>query len=67
MLPRDTEARLQESKADAEKQTTLDSHLAEQETVVPYSDAVFREAALEWLIATDQVCIILIFLTLCVA
>ena len=66
MLPRDSEARLQEKQPDtAKKQTTLDSHLEEQETIVPYSDAVFREAALEWLIATDQVRIHLVFLTLC--
>lgn len=26
------------------------------ETFVPYSDALFRKTAVEWLIATDQVC-----------
>ena len=36
-------------------QDTLDGHLP-SERVVPYSDKVFREAAIEWLIATDQVC-----------
>ena len=48
--------------ADAEQakaklhQQTLDPHLREKpERVVPYSDALFREAAVEWLIATDQV------------
>ncbi|KAJ7181304.1 hypothetical protein C8R43DRAFT_269096 [Mycena crocata] len=47
--------------ADAEEakaklhQQTLDPHLRDKpERVVPYSDAAFRDAALDWLIATDQ-------------
>ncbi|KAJ7878313.1 hypothetical protein B0H14DRAFT_2342038, partial [Mycena olivaceomarginata] len=37
------------------QQATLDPHLREKpERVVPYSDALFRQVALEWLIATDQ-------------
>ena len=39
-------------------QTTLDPHLQERppkETFVAYSDALFREAAIEWLVSTDQV------------
>lgn len=39
-------------------QTTLDSHLRDipsKEHVLPYTDALFREAAIEWLISTDQV------------
>ena len=42
---------------DHSKQSSLDPHLEEQckETFVPYSDSLFREAAIEWLIATDQV------------
>ncbi|KAJ7181815.1 hypothetical protein C8R46DRAFT_885243, partial [Mycena filopes] len=43
--------------AEAQKlqQQTLDAHLRERpERVIPYSDQVFRDAALEWLIATDQ-------------
>jgi len=41
-----------------QKQTLLDGHLKEipkSEPAKPYSDSVFREAAIEWLIATDQV------------
>ena len=41
-----------------QRQTLLDGHLKEiptSELVKPYSDSVFREAAIEWLIATDQV------------
>ena len=40
-------------------QSSLDKHLAEKpqpERVTPYLDASFRDAAIEWLIATDQVC-----------
>lgn len=39
-------------------QTGLDEHLRERpktEHVMPYSDQLFREAATEWLISTDQV------------
>ena len=47
-------------KAAAEKVTrTLDRDLVEKklaERVIPYSDKVFRQAAIEWLVATDQVC-----------
>ena len=42
------------------KQGRLDGHLQEiprKEHTVPYTDALFREAAIEWLIATDQVVI----------
>ena len=42
---------------DRSKQSSLDPHLEERrkETFVPYSDSLFREAAIEWLVATDQV------------
>lgn len=46
-----------------EKQSSLDPHLKEQEAkerVVPFSEELFREAAIEWLIATDQVHYILL-------
>jgi hypothetical protein len=42
------------------RQGQLDSHLQEvpcKECVIPYTDALFREAAIEWLVATDQVTI----------
>lgn len=41
----------------AKEQQTLDGHLkdmSKQERVVKYSALVFRRAAVEWLIATDQ-------------
>lgn len=42
---------------DHSKQSSLDPHFEERrkETFVPYSDSLFREAAIEWLIETDQV------------
>ncbi|KAJ7760273.1 hypothetical protein DFH07DRAFT_740800, partial [Mycena maculata] len=55
-LEADVKARKAEA-AEANKleQQTLDPHLREKpERIVPYSDAVFRDAAIEWLIATDQ-------------
>jgi hypothetical protein len=57
MLPED----VQEHKLAAimtVKQGTLDDHVREvapTERVVPYSDRLFREAAVEWLISTSQV------------
>ena len=57
MLPRDSKRRKQDTENSKESQQRLDSHLREHEPVVPYSDAHFCEAAIEWLVATDQVCI----------
>ena len=59
-LPKDVKKRKQALAAerDKNKQTQLDPHLKElpkKERVVTYSHAVFRRAAIEWLIATDQV------------
>lgn len=45
-------------KAIKHQQKTLDSHLQEmpkQERVITYSELVFKRAAIEWLVATDQV------------
>ncbi len=42
----------------AKQQSSIEPHLEERkvkERVIPYSDALFKEAAIEWLIATDQV------------
>ena len=48
-LPAD---RNKQSGVPVDVQTTLDPHL---QPVVKYSDTLFRNAAIEWLIATDQV------------
>ncbi|KAF8957688.1 hypothetical protein BDZ97DRAFT_1669493 [Flammula alnicola] len=57
-LPKAVKARKDAKEAeDRSKQSSLDPHLEERppkETFVPYSDSLFREAAIEWLIATDQ-------------
>ncbi|KAJ7818590.1 hypothetical protein B0H14DRAFT_2373085, partial [Mycena olivaceomarginata] len=55
-LPGDRKARKAAATGPA-VQPTLDSHLKElpaKEVIIPYSDARFREAAIEWLVATDQ-------------
>jgi hypothetical protein len=56
-LPGDVKKR----KAAAEEATrTLDRDLVERkhsERVVPYSDKLFRQVMVEWLVATDQVSI----------
>ena len=59
MLPKDASARRKKSVAHGPGQTRLDRHLQEHsptEVVVKYTDEVFRNAAIEWLVATDQVC-----------
>ncbi|EJD46027.1 hypothetical protein AURDEDRAFT_48267, partial [Auricularia subglabra TFB-10046 SS5] len=53
-LPKDVARRKSATSPPTLSQTSLDNHLVEQEKIVPYSDAAFREVALEWLIATDQ-------------
>lgn len=56
MLPKDAEKRRND--AANENQSRLDSHLREKprkERVIPYNDDLFRDAAIEWLVSTDQV------------
>ncbi|KAH7885626.1 hypothetical protein F5I97DRAFT_1810590 [Phlebopus sp. FC_14] len=46
------------------KQGSMNDHVREivpTEHVIPYSDALFREAAVEWLITTNQVCLSLYY------
>ncbi|KZT24064.1 hypothetical protein NEOLEDRAFT_1068345 [Neolentinus lepideus HHB14362 ss-1] len=53
-LPKDKKKKETEQKKD---QATLDNHVQSapaQERVLPYSHERFREAAVKWLIATDQ-------------
>ncbi|KAG1805060.1 uncharacterized protein HD556DRAFT_1226190 [Suillus plorans] len=55
MLPRDTKCCKLDAAADS--QARLDVHLSEKkpkDRLVPYSDTLFHEAAIEWLIKTDQ-------------
>ncbi|KAF9457303.1 hypothetical protein BDZ94DRAFT_1175853, partial [Collybia nuda] len=56
-LPNDVKARKNEVNSGESSQTTLIPHLKDlpvKEKIIPYTDALFREAAIEWLIATDQ-------------
>jgi hypothetical protein len=42
-------------------QQTINSHLTEcklAEQVIPYSNKLFKQATIKWLVATDQVCMI---------
>jgi hypothetical protein len=55
MLPGDIKARKEKAE---HAQQTINAHLTERklaERVVPYSDKLFKKAAIEWLVATDQV------------
>ncbi|KAH9962364.1 hypothetical protein BC827DRAFT_215216 [Russula dissimulans] len=55
MLPKDAKNRHQVGKADSQQR--LDRHLEEKppkEKFVRYTDDLFREAAIEWLVSTDQ-------------
>ncbi|KAG1908525.1 uncharacterized protein F5891DRAFT_937641, partial [Suillus fuscotomentosus] len=54
MLPGDVKARKEKAK---QAQRTINSHLTERklsERVIPYLDKLFKRAAIEWLVATDQ-------------
>jgi hypothetical protein len=56
MLPKDAEKRRKD--ACAKDQPRLDAHLKEmpqKEQINPYTDGLFRKAAIEWLASTDQV------------
>ena len=56
MLPKDAEKRRKDARA--KDQPRLDAHLKEMPQKVPmtpYTDGLFRKAAIEWLASTDQV------------
>ncbi|KAJ7627443.1 hypothetical protein FB45DRAFT_749957 [Roridomyces roridus] len=59
-LPDDAKARLEAEQAAALKkkvleQQTLDPHLREKPArLAPYTDQLFHDAAIDWLVATDQ-------------
>ncbi|KAF8548755.1 hypothetical protein OG21DRAFT_1381588, partial [Imleria badia] len=63
MLPVDTKCHQDEearqhdatsSSASISRQSSLDGHLVPVGTIIQYSESAFRNAALKWLIATDQ-------------
>ena len=56
MLPKDAEKHRKDVLAN--DQSCLDLHLQEKpqrEVIIPYSNEHFRDAAIEWLVSTDQV------------
>lgn len=56
MIPEDASARRQE--ADTKEQSQVDDHFVRinpEDRPVPFSDALFKDAAIQWLIETDQV------------
>jgi len=67
MLPEDSQARRVAKQEMALQQSAMDSHFptaskkdpSEKPKPKAYSDALFREAAIQWLVETDQVCHIL--------
>jgi hypothetical protein len=68
MLPVDAKKRRlaedQATQAASAHQTQLDNHLRPieaQKREVPYTDEVFRQAAIRWLIETDQVSLCVLF------
>lgn len=64
-LPNDVKARADAKKKASEEQKSIDRFLKEipkEERVIRYSHLTFKRAAIEWLIATDQVAILI---TLC--
>ena len=66
MLPEDTKSRKAEIKEKLE-QTHVNDHFAKvqpEKKPEPYSDELFKEAAIQWLVETDQVCDCLFFLIL---
>ncbi|KAJ3765465.1 hypothetical protein FB446DRAFT_767692 [Lentinula raphanica] len=59
MLPKDVSARkvANQDAAKKQKQSMIDPHVKKKPGIkytVPYSDTGFREAAIEWLVSTDQ-------------
>jgi hypothetical protein len=61
MLPEDAKARRAEIARTTSTQTAVDDHFSIQkpeDKPKSYSDLLFEEAAIQWLIETDQVCLL---------
>lgn len=59
MLPNDTQKRRKEAESVGmiPTQGSLDDHVQPMEKMKGYSDEEWKDAAIEWLISTDQVCL----------
>jgi hypothetical protein len=58
MLPEDAKARRKAALEKVMEQTQVDDHfrpMKPEDKPTPYSDEVFKQAAIQWLIETDQV------------
>jgi hypothetical protein len=58
MIPEDAKARRQEAILDVKEQSQVDNHfmrIKPEDRLVPFSDKLFKDAAMRWLIETDQV------------
>lgn len=63
MIPKDAKARCEEMIANAKEQTLVDElfhHVNPEDKPILYSDAIFKEVAIQWLIEMDQVCTLLL-------
>ena len=65
MLPDDSRACKQAAAGEAARvqQGRVDHHfetLKPEDKPVPYSDELFRDAAIQWLVETDQVCLMIV-------
>jgi hypothetical protein len=66
MLPEDTKARKADIVAKLQ-QSQVNNHfpnvvpVPRDERPKPYTDEVFEEAAIQWLVKTDQVCLLITF------
>ena len=59
MLPKDSAARKEAEATTKLQQSRVDQHFEPMkpgDKPIPYSESAFREAALQWLVETDQVC-----------
>ena len=57
MIPEDAKAWCQEAIANAMEQTQVEDHFKcvnPEDKPIPYSDGLFKEVAIQWLIETDQ-------------
>lgn len=66
MLPGDAKKRKKAVVDDNLRQTHVKEHFsvaAPEDKPVPFNEATFKQAALEWLIQTDQVCTAFVFMT----
>jgi hypothetical protein len=62
ILLNDAKARCATQQDASTKQTAVDDHFSTQkleDKPKPYSDSIFEEAAIQWLVETDQVCLLI--------